>query len=118
MGTEEPTRQSSHSVHIKFIVQMYDLCRSGCGCFEGVGLLGKAATAWLVSLEYNSAFQDMVHLALSLQYVLQCTYSPSAVPERFCKRGRLSPHLCRLQLSFLSLTQTNLSTVFTNDCYL
>ena len=113
MGTEEPTRQSSHNVHIKFIVQMYDLCKSGCGCFEGVGLLGKAAMAWLLSLEYNSVFQDMVHLVLSLQYVLQCTCNPSAVPERFCKRGRLSP----LTTQF-SITYTSQSTVFTNDCYL
>ena len=48
------------------------------GCLEGVGLsselldvLRSTATVWLVSLEYKSAFQDMAHLALSLQYVLQ-----------------------------------------------
>ena len=68
------------------------------GCLEGVGLsselldvLRSTATVWLVSLEYKSAFQDMAHLALSLQYVLQCTCSPLAVPERFYKRRRLSP---------------------------
>ena len=51
---------------------------SRCGYFEGVGLssewldvLRNAATAWLVSLEYKSAFQDMAHLVLSLQYGLQ-----------------------------------------------
>ena len=90
---------------------------SRCGCFEGVGLsselldvLRNAATVWLVSLEYKSAFQDMAHLALSLQYVLQWACIPSAVPERFCKRRPLSPRMyfCRLQLSFLSPTQTNL----------
>ena len=50
---------------------------SRCGCFEGVGLsselfdvLRNAATVWLVSLECKSVFQDMAHLALSLQYVL------------------------------------------------
>jgi len=73
---------------------------------ELLDVLHNPATAALVSLEYKSAFQGMAHLALSLQYVLQWACSPSAVPERFCKRWPLSPwmYFCRLRLSFLSPT--------------
>jgi len=67
---------------------------SRCGCFDRVGLsiesldvLHNAATA---GLEYKSAFQGMAHLALSLQYVLQWAFSPSAVPEHFYKHRPLS----------------------------
>ena len=41
------------------------------------------STTRLVSLEYRNALEGMAHLALPLQYVLQSTCSPSAVPERF-----------------------------------
>ena len=109
-------------LHLKFIVQMYDkrsrFAKVGVAAFRGWGspascVLGSVKQLRLVSLEYNSAFQDTAHLALSLQYILQCTCSPSAVPERFCKRRRLSPwmYFPHLQLSFLSPTLYSLMTV-------
>jgi len=73
------------------------------------------STAWLVSLEYRNVLEDMAHLVLPLQYVLQSTCSPSAVPERFTNVDACTVNV----LLLLTSSQTNLlcSPVFTDDSY-